>query len=416
VNAQKNRASSTAVRVLALLLAALVLAAAGESVTLLKETQGREGPGSYYKLVKLIPQGTKLTVLETKRNWHKVKFDNAEVWISGNAFSGERTKRVGSDPFKSLSFDGVTAQASPATLTAAIKGFWTRYSRSLDQLYELPVDGYDIPPRAFEAFVANRAGEVGREKLFKKYKLRGKDKKHSVPLEKEHSIGYACASAVADAPLVTDEAVIRYVHNVGWYVAESTERYDIHYNFYILDTDRINAVSCPGGYIVLTKGLLKTLGDESELAALLAHEMAHVIAGHGMIEVMESEVQRKAGSAFDALNRSTTGPTEAEEDLIAVANRAVSIAQSPKLDKYEFEADEMALRYLARCGYDLGGHIRLLNKLKAEHDANIDIFDLNYRNHPDFGERMKRSEREMRDYRKYSGKTFADSFRRSLAL
>ncbi len=278
------------------------------------------------------------------------------------------------------------------------------------------MDGYDIPPRDFEQFASGRAREVNRERLFDRFDLDDRDKKHDISLEKEYSIGYACASAVADAPPLSEGSALDYVHKVGWYIAQATERYDMRFKFYILDTDRINAISCPGGYIVLTKGLLRKLSDESELAALLAHEMAHVIAGHGMLAAMENEVQRKADSAFDILNRSTSGPTEAEEDLIAIANRAVSIAQSPKLDEYEFEADEMALRYMARSGYDLGGLGRMLEKLKAEHDRNTDIFDLNYRNHPDFGERMKRAEREMRDYRNYSGAAFAADYSRNMSL
>jgi len=189
----------------------------------------------------------------------------------------------------------------------------------------------------------------------------------------------------------------------------------MRFTYYVLDTDRINAVSCPGGYVVLTKGLLELLGDESELAALLAHETAHVVAGHGMLEVMEDKVRITADSAFESLNRQV-GSTELENELIAITDRALAIARSPKLDKYEFEADEMALRYLARSGYDLDGIVRLLEKLKTEHDAHTDMFDLNYRNHPDFGERMKRIRKEMKKYGGYSGKRFTESFRKNLAF
>ncbi|MBT4484156.1 MAG: M48 family metalloprotease, partial [Candidatus Latescibacteria bacterium] len=237
-----------------------------------------------------------------------------------------------------------------------------------------------------------------------------------LPYEREHSIGFTCASAAADAPLLENEDLVNYIHSVGWYIAECTDRYDMRFNYYIIDTDRVNAVSCPGGYIVLTKGLLKLLNDESELAALLAHEMAHVIAGHGMIEVIDNKVQIKAGTAFDSLNKQTGGATEAEKDLVAIANRAVSIANSPKLDEYEFEADEMALQYMARSGYDLDGHVRLLNTLMSKHEQTIDIFDLNYRNHPDFKERLNRTGKALREYRRYNGMTFSESFRENMVF
>ncbi|MFC1528584.1 M48 family metalloprotease [Candidatus Latescibacterota bacterium] len=412
---QKNSVVWT-VRFVGIIAVFLVLVAAGEIVKTYKETQGREGPGSYYKLVKIIPEGKTFQVIEKKKNWYKVKYEDVEVWISGNSVGTEQESAT-RDPFESFAINDITsARASPTVLTAAIKGFWTRYSRSEGLSADLPVEGYDIPAVTFETFSQERSRTVNREALLKKYKLRSKDKKHKLTYEREHSIGFTCASAVADAPLLENEDLIGYVHSVGWYIAECTDRYDIRFNYYIIDTDRVNAVSCPGGYIVLTKGLLNLLNDESELAALLAHEMAHVIAGHGMIEVIDSEVQNKAGTSFDSLNRLTGGATDAEKDLAAIANRAVSIANSPKLDKYEFEADEMALRYMARSGYDLSGHVRLLNLLMTKHEQNIDIFDLNYRNHPDFKDRLKRTGNAMREYRNYSGMTFSENFRNNMVF
>ena len=411
----RNKTWVSVQRFLAVVVVFFVLVAAANTVRVVKDAQGREGPGSYYKLVKLIPAGTTLEILETKRSWHKVKYEKVEVWISANSLAQD--KKTGSrDIFESMPFQDVSAEASPAILTAAIKGFWTRFSKTAGETYELPVEGYDIPAAVFETFSQDRAGAVGRENLIKKYKLKMADKKHSIPYKQEHSVGYTCASSAADAPLVTDMDLLRYIHSVGWYIAGGTERYDIRFNYYILDTDRVNAIACPGGYIVLTRGLLNLLNDESELAALLAHEMAHVIAGHGMLEVFEEETSIRAGSAFDALNREVGGASELEQELVAVSQRAVSIAKSPKLDKYEFEADELALCYMARSGYDLNGHVRLLATLKAQHDRNVDIFDLNYRNHPDFGERTRRSEDTLKDYRGYTGKTFPESFREHMVF
>ena len=396
----------------------LVLIAAAKIVKIVREAQGREGPGSYYQMLKVIPEGKSLEVLDIKKSWYKVKFENVEVWISENSITMENEKESAKkDVFESFSFDTVSPTASPAVLTAAIKGFWTRFSkiRSKD-LVELPVDGFDIPVKYYESFADERSRAVVRDNLFKKYGLPSSYKKPRISYEQEHSVGYSCASSIADAPLVENEDLIRYVHSVGWYIAEATERYDIHYIYYILDTDRINAVSCPGGYIVLTRGLLELLHDESELAALLAHEMSHVIAGHGMTQVIEDKIRIKADTAFDALAKETKPASEAEEDLIAITNRAISIATSPKLNEYEFEADEMAMRYLARSGYDLNGHIRLLNTLMAKHEANIDIFDLNYRNHPDFKERLKRSGKELRSYRDYKGFQFTEAFRKNMTF
>ena len=411
---KKARLKRTALLIIGMLFVFLATVGAGKSMKITREAKGREGPGIYYKLMVLIPKDTTVEVIEVKDSWHKVKYKKKEVWVSGNTLDQAKASS-GAAMFKSSDFGDVTASASPAVLTAAIKGFWTRYARSTAELYELPVEGYDVPVSVYERFQGERSKAVSRDKLMKKYKLKGSDKKHEIPYEREHSIGYACASKAALAAPMENEKLVNYIHSVAWYLAEATERYDIRYKLYVIDTDTINAISCPGGYMVLTRGLLELLSDEAELAALLAHEMAHVIAGHGMLEVMDNKVRIKADSAFDSLDKQV-GSTGAEADLLAITDRAMSIATAPKLDEYEFEADELALKYLARSGYDLGGLTRLLDKLKAEHDKNTDIFDLNYRNHPDVGKRMENIGKQMRQYRKYEGQRFESAFRDGLAL
>ncbi len=390
------------------------VAFAGTVKVVVKEAHGREGPGSYYALKTLIPEGTVLEIVEQKKTWYKVTYQKLQVWISANSLSVEDTAVDNSeikDPFAALSTETVPITASPATVTAAIKGFWTRYTGTdKSELVELPVTGYYIPHSVYERFSSGRSREVGRDILLRKYKLASNYKRQPLTYEKEHSIGYTIASSVADAPLMENERIINYIHSVGAYIAEATERYDIRFIYYILDTDRVNAVSCPGGYIVLTRGLLELLNDESELAALLAHEMAHIIAGHAMQEMEDRSVSLKADSAFDRLGRETS-VSDVEFDLVGITNRAVSIATSPKLDEQEFEADRTAIRYLARSGYDLNGLTRLLYTLRNKHESNIDIFDLNYRNHPDFRERIRQVEKEIIGYKTYKGEKFSESFR-----
>ena len=393
-----------------------VFATSDETVkVVVKEAQGRSGPGSFYELKVLIPEGTILKVIEKKKSWYKVTYLKETVWVSENSLSVESdsSKSSKKDIFESISIEDVTSvKASPATLTAAIKGFWTRYSGTdKGNLAELPVNGYDVPVNYFESFSRDRSDAVSRDNLQRKYRIPRKYKKSRMTYEKEHSIGYTIASSIAEGSLVENKELINYIYSVGWYIAESTEHYDIRFTFYILDTDRINAVSCPGGYVVLTRGLLELIHDESELAALLAHEMSHVIAGHAMQSMEESEVSIKADSAFDLLEKETEASSEVEGELIAITSRAVSIATSPKLNEQEFEADRMALRYMARSGYDLNGLSRMLTTMMNKHESNIDIFDLNYRNHPDFKERIKRVEKELRNYRKYEGRQFSESFR-----
>ncbi|MFC1607848.1 M48 family metalloprotease [Candidatus Latescibacterota bacterium] len=408
MNAQSMRTLPLKILVCSLVL--FLLIAAGKAVQVNRDTPGRTGPGSFYGLTVLIPSGSKLTVTETKKSWHSVAFQGNNVWIAENSL-GEAEKKS-DNPFAGMSTSGARASASPATISAAIKGFWTRFTKvDKSTLAEVPVNGYDISPSRVEAFVDDRASEVSRSKLMKKYKEQRKFRKIRMPYVKEKQLGFMVASSVAEGTLLEDESILAYLHSVGWYIAEATERHDIRFNFYILDTPKVNAIACPGGYIILTRGVLDMLDDEAELAALLAHEMSHVIAGHGTSELEDegNKIGMAASDAFAKLD-DEVGTSEMEQELGAIGMKASSVCRSPKLDKYEFEADAMALRYMARSGYDLDGHFRLLNKLKKKHDTEVDIFDLNYRNHPDFEKRIKSSEKELKEYKRYSGKTFTSSF------
>ncbi len=98
--------------------------------------------------------------------------------------------------------------------------------------------------------------------------------------EEEQTIGQAIAlqviaryGGVYDQPDLT-----RYVNLVGRAVALTCDRADIEYRFAILNHDSINAFAAPAGYIFVTRGLLKTVRNEAELATVLGHEIGHVTA------------------------------------------------------------------------------------------------------------------------------------------
>lgn len=100
-------------------------------------------------------------------------------------------------------------------------------------------------------------------------------------LEQELEIGRTISGRLLGAyNLVEDKELQRYVNKVGRWVASQSERKELQWQFGVIDADSINAFSAPGGYIFLTKGLYQLLNSEAELAAVLAHEIGHVIQKH----------------------------------------------------------------------------------------------------------------------------------------
>ena len=100
--------------------------------------------------------------------------------------------------------------------------------------------------------------------------------------EIEPALGQAVAvQATSRTPLYRDEKLTRYVTLVGRTVAASSKEPGYKYYFAILDTDTVNAASGPHGYIMITRGALTRMHDESELAGVLGHEIGHVSLHHG---------------------------------------------------------------------------------------------------------------------------------------
>ena len=118
------------------------------------------------------------------------------------------------------------------------------------------------------------------------YALFGLEKlKRFKPISKkaEVQMGQGIAAKILGAtPLVNDPELQQYVNRVGKWIALQTERPNLAWRFGIIDTDTINAFAAPGGYILITRGLLMMLHDESELAGVLAHEISHTVRKHAL--------------------------------------------------------------------------------------------------------------------------------------
>ena len=99
----------------------------------------------------------------------------------------------------------------------------------------------------------------------------------------EVEIGQQVATEVESKEKLLSNATIQnYVNGVGQSIAKICDRTDIEYKFKVIDKDEINAFACPGGYIYVYSGLLETLDNEAQLAAILSHEVSHLVARHSM--------------------------------------------------------------------------------------------------------------------------------------
>lgn len=116
------------------------------------------------------------------------------------------------------------------------------------------------------------------------------------------------------------------------------------YSVTILNSPSVNAFALPGGFVYVTRGLLALANDDAELAAVIAHEMAHVTARHGIARQKKLETSLFLGKIVSSVLQNTKA---SQKSLEASKKSLASFSQ-----KQELEADEIGVRTTARAGYD----------------------------------------------------------------
>jgi predicted Zn-dependent protease len=198
-------------------------------------------------------------------------------------------------------------------------------------------------------------GKVGS--LFKAATSVGKSFQDITP-EQEYYIGRAVAATVLGKfrPFVDEEAT-QYINIVGQTLAQASDKPETFggYHFLILDSDEINAFAAPGGLILVTRGMLRNCKSEDALAAVLAHEIAHVAGQHGLKAIKSSRIT-SAFSILGAEGVKTFGAPQLAQLTEAFEGSVNDIVSNLMKNGYsrelEREADQSAVIILSRVGYD----------------------------------------------------------------
>jgi len=194
----------------------------------------------------------------------------------------------------------------------------------------------------------------------------------------EIEIGDGVAETLLGArPLLDDPELQRYVNAVGMWVARQSERPDLPWHFGVNDSDHINAFAAPGGYIIVTKGMMKQLRNEAELAGVLGHEVAHVTQKHHLKALRKAALVNLLSAGASA---ATAESRHAE--LVQKLSGPTKELYARGLDKAdEFEADRMGVVLSARAGYDPYGLPAVLTTL-ASADPSDNFLTLLTKTHP----------------------------------
>ena len=179
-----------------------------------------------------------------------------------------------------------------------------------------------------------------------------------------------------------DPGLKQYITDMGMKLASVSERKYLPYNFTILDTDMINAFAAPGGCIFVTRGILKAMDNESELAAVLGHEIGHVSSRHSM-QAMEKQY------GYEIMFKVTE--MLSKKDLSSLKQYSDTLAGLIFLGygrQNEFQADNCGVRYETAAGYNGYGAVTFFGKLEKLEGSKPTQLELLFRSHPATGDRI----------------------------
>jgi predicted Zn-dependent protease len=192
-----------------------------------------------------------------------------------------------------------------------------------------------------------------------------------------------------------DPRLEAFVARIVARLAAASDRPGLRYKVTVLNSPTVNAFALPSGQLYVTRGLIALANDTSELASVLAHEMAHVIARHAAIR------EDQAYQAAAVLNRAKS-EVLADPYLGALALAKSKIALATFSRAQEFEADSIGIRIAARAGFDPNGAARFLASLdRNAHLKPNDRYDphlLDFISHPATPERISNAQDTARQH------------------
>jgi beta-barrel assembly-enhancing protease len=194
-----------------------------------------------------------------------------------------------------------------------------------------------------------------------------------------------------DFGAVAEPRVNQYVQQVGRTLGARSHRPNVPYSFRVVEASHVNAYAFPGGSIACTRGLLLSLDNEAQLAALLGHEVGHVNARHTAARMSQGLLLQVAVAG------ATIAVAQKDERYAPLAGTVGALGSGALLAKYsrddERQADSLGLDYMVRCGYNPEGMAGLMRVLVGGGDRDPSKLEMMFASHPMSKERLDTAQR-----------------------
>jgi predicted Zn-dependent protease len=202
-------------------------------------------------------------------------------------------------------------------------------------------------------------------------------------IDREVALGRQLAAEIdRSSKFVTDPMVTEFVNRIGQNIVLHSDA-KIPFTIKVIDSEDVNAFALPGGFLYVHRGLLEAADNEAEVAGVLAHEIAHVTARHGIEQASKGEL----------INYASIGLIFVGGIGGYIAQQALSLAIPLTFLKFsrgaEKEADRLGAQYMWASGYDPNALVSFFEKLQAKEKGKPGTLSKVFSTHPMTGDRIK---------------------------
>src|ERR1017187_3148030 len=210
-------------------------------------------------------------------------------------------------------------------------------------------------------------------------------------LEKEIALGKQLAQEVErQAKIIDDPIIAEYVNRVGQNLVRNSDA-KVPFTIKVLDSEEVNAFALPGGFFFVNSGLMLKADSESELAGVMAHEIAHVAARHGTRQATRGELaQIGMIAASIAIPYTWTGYAVRQGMGLAIPMGFLVFTRG-----MEREADYLGLQYMYKAGYDPTSFVDFFEKIQTMEKRKPGSVAKVFSTHPMTDDRIKASQNEI---------------------
>ncbi len=214
-------------------------------------------------------------------------------------------------------------------------------------------------------------------------KIGGKGFGNWYSLEHEISLGKEYAESIeSSATVLSDPVIVEYVNRLGQNLVSNSDA-KVPFTIKVIDSDELNAFALPGGFMYVNTGAIMAAHSEAELAAIMAHEIAHVAARHATRQLTRSQLVR-----FASIPLIFTGGGVGF--AITQAARVAAPLTMMKFSRgFEKEADYLGLQYLYKTGYDPEAFVSFFERVEAQAEKKPGKITRAFSTHPQISERIK---------------------------